>query len=163
MTCRATCSAARADPLADLPLASAPALFGVTLLITEVASSLGILIGATCFDGERATTIAILYMVFVMCAGGYFVNLNHLPMWVGSLRYTSFWYYAMGLFVAFALPTHEDREAFASNHTLSRYSFSRWSWDGHAWYDVAALLGFVVVQRVLSFIALKRSKKLQFR
>ena len=150
-------------PLADLPLASAPTLFGVTLLITEVATGTGTLIGATCFDGDRATTIAILYMVFVMCAGGYFVNLNHLPGWVGALRYTSFWYYAMGLFVAFALPTDTDRVAFAANHTLSRYSFSKWSWDGHAGFDVAALFGFVLAQRVLSFIALKCSKKLQFR
>ena len=102
-------------------------------------------------------------MVFVMCAGGYFVNLNHLPTWVGALRYTSFWYYAMGLFVAFALPTNEDRAAFAANQTLSKYSFSRWSWDGRAEYDVAALCGFVLVQRVLSFVALKCSKKLQFR
>ena len=102
-------------------------------------------------------------MVFVMCAGGYFVNLNHLPGWVGALRYTSFWYYAMGLFVALALPTVEDRDAFATNHTLSRYSFSRWTWDGHAGYDVAALLCFVLVQRVLGFVALKCSKKLQFR
>ena len=101
-------------------------------------------------------------MVFVMCAGGYFVNLKNLPEWVGGLRYVSFWYYAMGLFVAYALPTADDRAAFAANHTLAHYSFSRWSWDGTPGYDVAALLCFVLVQRVLSFVALKCSKKLQF-
>lgn len=147
-------------PLADLPLQSAPTLFAVTLLNTEVATGIGTLIGAVFFDRERATTIAILYMVFVMCAGGYFVNLRNMPAWVSYLRYSSFWYYSMGLFVAFALPTAADRAAFAS--ALSRYSFSGWSWDGHPGYDVAALLGFVLVQRVLSFVALKCSKKLQF-
>ena len=38
----------------------------------------------------------------------------------------------MGLFSAYALPTAADRAAFAANHTLDRYSFSPWSWGGHA-------------------------------
>ena len=30
----------------------------------------------------------------------------------------------------------KDRAAFGRNHTLSKYSFSSWSWNGHAEYDV---------------------------
>lgn len=158
-------------PLAALPAASSLTLFGITLLNTEVAASLGTLIGATFFDRDRATTVAIVYMVFVMCAGGFFIDLATLPSylsWLASVRYASFWYYSLGLFAAFALPTDADRMAWPSEgsgeslSTLERYSFSRWSWDGEAWKDVLMLLAFVLVHRVAAFVALKTSKKLQF-
>ena len=135
----------------------------IVLLNVEVAASLGALIGAAFFDRDKATTVAIVYMVFVMCAGGYFINLNEAPHWLSNLRYTSFWYYSMGLFTAYALPTHADRVAFSANGTLARYSFSPWSWDGTPQWDVLALLGFALVQRVLAFLVLKFSKKLEFK
>jgi len=133
------------------------------MLIAEVAKATGILITALCLDRDRATTIAILYMVFVMCAGGYFVNLASLPSWLGWLRYTSFWYYAIGLFSAYALPTGHDRATFVANGTLERYSFSTWTWDGHPERDIIVLVALALVQHALALVALKHSKQLQFR
>ena len=78
-------------PLSAMPLTQCPTLFGIVLLNVEVAASLGALIGAK--DRDEATTVAIVYMVFVMCAGGYFINLDVAPKWVGYCRYVSFWYF----------------------------------------------------------------------
>ncbi len=36
---------------------------------------------------RRATTLAIVVMCFVMCAGGYFVNMLALPVWLRWLRW----------------------------------------------------------------------------
>ena len=157
-------------PLAALPISGIMPLFGITLLNTEVAASLGGLIGALLFDRDRATTVAIVYMVFVMCAGGYFINLASLPAWLASLRYVSFWYYSLGLFAAAALPTDADRAAWPTTSegsgdaqtTIERYSFSHWSWEGQAWKDALVLLGFVLLHRIAAFVALKTTKKLQF-
>ena len=149
-------------PLSAMPLTQCPTLFGIVLLNVEVAASLGALIGASFFDRDEATTVAIVYMVFVMCAGGYFINLDVAPKWVGYCRYVSFWYYSMGLFVAYALPTDTDRSAFVTNHTLAKYSFSPWSWEGHPERDVAVLIGFALLHRVSAFFVLLNSKKLEF-
>jgi len=156
-------------PLAALPAQEVVPLFGIILLNTEVATSLGAMIGALFFDRDRATTVAIVYMVFVMCAGGYFINLADMPPWIAALRYVSFWYYSLGLFAAYALPTQADRDAWPvssgsgeAETTLERYSFSQWSWEGDWWKDVLVLLGFILGHRLCAFLALKTSKKLQF-
>mmetsp|Transcript_46243 Transcript_46243/g.121242 ORF Transcript_46243/g.121242 Transcript_46243/m.121242 type:complete len:573 (+) Transcript_46243:376-2094(+) len=168
-------------PLAALPAGQVTPLFGIVLLNTEVATSLGALISALVFDRDQATTLAIVYMVFVMCAGGYFINLAHMPLWIASMRYVSFWYYSLGLFVAFALPTAADRAAWPTTAgggegsgsgsgsgdvegppTLERYSFSTWSWEGEWYYDVLVLLGFALLHRVGAYLALITSKKLRF-
>ena len=31
------------------------------------------------------------------CSGGYFVNMLDLPIWLQWIRFTSFWYYVLGL------------------------------------------------------------------
>ena len=97
-----------------------------------------------------------------VCAGGYFINLANVAPWIGSLRYISYWYYTLALFVANALPTDEDRAAFDESHTLDRYSFSKWSFEGHQEWDVLVLVGFGLVHRVLGYLALCASKKLRF-
>ena len=150
-------------PLAWLPPTALASCFGVILLNVEVSASLGSLIAASLFDSSKAITVAICYMCFCMCAGGYFVNLANVPQWVGYLRYASFWYYSLALFTSNALPTDGDREAFDKAGTLDHYSFSSWSFDGHPEWDVLVLLGFAVVHRVGAYSALCTSSKLRFR
>ena len=162
-------------PLAALPAAQAPLVFSIILLNVEVSTSLGGLLGAMLFDREKATVVAIVYMVYVMCAGGFFVNLNNLPPWLGWVRFTSFWYYSMGLVVAAALPTAADRDAFtmpingsgtscgtAGSSTLDNYSFSKSAWDGHWELEVSVLAALAVTQRLLTLVVLRTSKALQF-
>ena len=92
------------------------------------------------------------------------VNLNRAAHWLTYLKYTSFWYYSLGLYSALALPTGADRAAYmGANGTLSRYSFSTWAWDGNAGYDVAVLLALAAAQRLAAFVVLKHTKKLQFK
>ena len=107
-------------------------------------------------------TVTICTMVFIMCAGGYFLNLTHAAPWLAVARYLSFWYYSFGLFLANALPTQDDKSAF--NTTLERYSFSTWTYDEGKWYlDVVVLLGFAVGQRTLACTALAFSRQLRFK
>lgn len=96
------------------------------------------------------------------CTRRYFVDLRTAPAWLAPLRFTSFWYYTLGFFLAYALPTTTDRADFAANGTLSRYAFSRWSWDGTPQYDVLVLLGFALAHRLLAYVLLRFSNKLRF-
>ena len=52
--------------------------------------------------------------------------------------------------------------AYAANHTLDRYSFSKWAWEGHPERDVGVLLGFALTHRLIAFFVLKYSKQLRF-
>ena len=149
-------------PLTWLPFPSVPALFAIVLLNVEVSTSVGTVIASVLFDAGKAVTCAICYMVFVMCAGGYFINMHHVPPWVGDFRYASYWYYSMGLFLSNALPTKHDRDAFEAAGTLDRYSFSAFSFEGRWGYDVLVLLGFALGHRILAYVALCNSKKLRF-
>ena len=149
-------------PMTRMSLECILPLFAVVLLTCQVASSAGALITSAVFDRARATTIAIVYMFFVMCSGGYFVNLHRMPAWVASFRFVSFWYYMLGLAVTVALPTEEDRKDYVSNATLSKYSFSEWSWHGYMEYDIAVMVGFAVVQRILTYFVLVNSSALKF-
>ena len=103
------------------------------------------------------------------------MNLNNLPPWLGWVRFTSFWYYSMGLVVAAALPTAADRDAFtmpingsgtscgtAGSSTLDNYSFSKSAWDGHWELEVSVLAALAVTQRLLTLVVLRTSKALQF-
>jgi len=149
-------------PMAAMPPESVATLFGVNLLNVEVASSLGYFIAASFFDRTKATTCAIVAMVFVMCAGGYFVDLTgpNMPPLLSYLRYTSFWYYSLGLWMHYALPADADAAAFAEE--LRNFSFSSFSADGRPEVDVLALIGQAALARFAAYIVLRRSRKLEF-
>ena len=117
-------------------------LFAVALLNTEVATGIGTLI-APLFD-ERATTIAILYVVFIMCAGGYFVNLRN--MRVGELPALLELLVLLDGSLCRLCATHRCRPRRIC-HALTVFFGMGWMATR---YDVAALLGFVLVQRVRS-------------
>eukprot|EP00966_Prymnesium_polylepis_P028836 668581-Prymnesium_polylepis.1 len=73
-----------------------------------------------------------------MCAGGYFVDMLSLPEGLRWIRFTSFWYYTLGLWARFAIPDPADRVSNSTiTTTLQGYSFSPWSWDGHPGWDVS--------------------------
>jgi len=151
-------------PLVAMPLCSVPALFGITLLNVEVSNAMGVAIAAALFDEQKAITCAIMLMVYNMCAGGFFINMASLPPWLQWCRYTSSWYYTLGLWTRYALPAEADRAEDTAVMQLlhSRYTFSDWSWRGHPERDVGMLLLFAVSARLLAYIFLRCSKKLRF-
>ena len=69
----------RAPSFADLAPSPAP----------QVSNAWASLISVTLFDQQKATVVAIVFMVFVMCAAGFFVNLLELPEPLPDIRITS--------------------------------------------------------------------------
>ena len=105
--------------------------------------------------------VAIVFMCFVMCSAGYFVDMQKLPQPLPNIRYVSYWYYTMGLWTAYATP-EELREDPELQRALERFSFSRWAWDGNPWADVGVLVGMAMALRCTAYTVLRLSKKLLF-
>lgn len=144
-------------PIAAMPLSRAPALYCITMLNYEVFTALGNLCAALVFDSDRARVITTVVMVFMMLAGGFFVNLAdpRLPAWLSSLHHLSFQGYTFGLYVRNAL-TVDEYEAFAT--TISRYSFSKLPTP----VNVCVLGGIATAMRFLGYLVVLRSKALKF-
>jgi hypothetical protein len=131
-------------------------------------------------------TVMIIMMVYLMCAGGFFIDLTEQPWYISWLRFTSYWYYALGLLMEVLLPydtkVHRDHDddggsggggsdgdgsagSQNSHHegalreALDSYSFSLdWSAGGNA----LALALFGVAFRLVAYFALKYTSKLRF-
>ena len=142
-------------PMTRMSLECIPPLFAVVLLTCQVAGA-GALITSAVFDRACYDYCDRLY-VLRHVPGGYFVNLHRMPAWVASFRFVSFWYYMLGLAVTVALPTEEDRKDYVSNATLSKYSFSEWSWHGYMECDIAVVV-LRGVQRILTYFVLVNRK-----
>ena len=144
-------------PIAAMPLAVAPRLYCITMLNYETFLALGNLIAALVFDGDQARIIVVVVMVFMMLAGGFFVNLSdpRLPEWLSSVQYVSIQHYTFGLYVRNAL---SDAEYAAFGPTLKNYSFSQ----EVTLVNAAVLAGVAGVLRSLAFLQIRFTKKLQF-
>ena len=96
-------------------------------------------------------------MVYCMCCGGFFIDMEQQPGAISWVRFTSYWYYSMGLFAKVALlpydTPHHDMRA-----EIDTYSFSTLSLR----MDVAVLVAYGTAFRVLTYLFLKCSRKLRF-
>eukprot|EP01065_Artemidia_motanka_P053419 TRINITY_DN98_c0_g1_i2.p1 TRINITY_DN98_c0_g1~~TRINITY_DN98_c0_g1_i2.p1 ORF type:complete len:646 (+),score=226.29 TRINITY_DN98_c0_g1_i2:78-1940(+) len=141
-------------PMAGLPAQYAVQMFLAVQLVAQVAAAFSTFIGVLVFDEGKAIVAGIIFMMFTMCTGGFFVDVSKLPTWIGALRYVSFWYYALGLFMHFALKPHDNFPPEA----LSKHSFS----DLDQGWNVLALLVNILVLRVLAYVCLVFTKKTSF-
>ena len=141
----------RAPSPADLAPSPAP----------QVSNAWASLISVTLFDQQKATVVAIVFMVFVMCAAGFFVNLLELPEPLPDIRFTSYWYYTLGLWTNYAIPA-TDRARPEVQEALARFSFSRWSWEGAPLADAGVLLGMALTLRCVAYVILRNTKNLEF-
>ena len=91
-----------------------------------------------------------------MCAGGFFLDLTQQPLFISWVRFSSFWYYAIGLMLRIVEPY--DSTGSLEDAAEDGYSFSTWSGPANA----AMVFGFGAIFRVAAYLALKTSKKLKF-
>lgn len=144
-------------PMAALPAMVVIQVFLIIALNIQLCSSLSMLISAICMDGDSAISTAIIVMVFQMCAGGYFADMRLLPIWIGWLRYVSFYYYTFGAVLRLLLVEPYGGEGL-HQEALSKYSFSEL---GYFW-EVVALLTMSAAMRMATYIQLRFTKQLKF-
>jgi len=144
-------------PLVGLPIMSLPATYAVTLLHSWVSTSLAVALSAIVFDTERTTTVLIIIMVYLMCCGGFFIDMNGQPVAISWVRFTSYWYYACGLFLKIiALPY--DNQSKDIHKEIHSYSFSTFS----IMTDIFILCSWGIAFRLIAYIGLKTSRKIRF-
>lgn len=143
-------------PMAGLPLQVVVQTFLFVALNIQVCSSLSMFISAYCMDQEAAISVAIVVMVFQMCAGGYFADMRLLPVWIGWVRFTSPYFYSFGaiLRLLVAVPFGEDLH----KEAIAKYSFS----DMGYFWEVVIMCGISIGLRVLTYLQLRFTKKLKF-
>ena len=144
-------------PMVAVPRSCFAAVYGAALLVSWVSQSLSNAISAAVFKTDHATTVVIIAMVYCMCCGGFFIDMAQQPGAISWVRFTSYWYYSMGLFAKVALlpydTPHHDMRA-----EIDTYSFSTLSLR----MDVAVLVAYGTAFRVLTYLFLKCSRKLRF-
>ena len=115
---------------------------------------LGILAG---HHHDSVMTSLIVLMVYMMCAGGFFIDLTKQPEYIAVLRFSSYWFYSMGALINIVEEDAETSDG-AIATALEDYSFSSWSTASNLW----ALFLYGVVMRILAYIFLKTSSKIKF-
>ncbi|EIE22543.1 hypothetical protein COCSUDRAFT_16269, partial [Coccomyxa subellipsoidea C-169] len=97
-----------------------------TMLVTLVAQSFGLLIGATVMEAKTAQTVTAVIMLTMMLVGGFYVTT--IPVWIAWLKYLSFIYYGYNL--------------------LLKIEYN-WLWE------LLVLFGWLVFFRFLIYVALR--------
>lgn len=143
-------------PMAAMPFGVLPQVFIFVAANIQVAASMSMFISIWCMDEDTAIASAIVVMVFMMCAGGYFADMRLLPWWISWVRYTSFYYYTFGatLRLMLAGPYGEA----VHQEALGHYSFSELGYTA----ELLALFLMAAFYRVVAFFKLRYTKKLQF-
>lgn len=143
-------------PMASMPWSVLVQVYFLIALNIQVCSAMSMLISAVCMDPDTAISVAIVVMVFAMCAGGYFADMTSLPAWIGWVRLTSPYYYIFGAIMRVMLvgPFSEELHAQA----LDGYSFSDLGYTA----EVIVLCSMWLIFRLAALIQLKFSKKLRF-
>mmetsp|Transcript_24843 Transcript_24843/g.44174 ORF Transcript_24843/g.44174 Transcript_24843/m.44174 type:complete len:86 (+) Transcript_24843:264-521(+) len=81
------------------------------------------------------------------------------PAFIGWCRYTSYWYYSLGLYTSVAVVPYDDDDLHRMTEALDDYSFSEWSDTT----NMLVLLGYGFVCRLLGYLFLKFSSKTKFK
>ena len=94
-------------------------------------------------------------MVGAMAAGGYFVDLTRAPPAIAWVRYTSSWYYALGLLYRAICPDLDGAhlDALTAPYSVSPLGVAA---------DVFAMLLYTALCRLIMYAALKTTSKLKF-
>eukprot|EP00930_Biecheleria_cincta_P031926 TRINITY_DN22140_c0_g1_i1.p1 TRINITY_DN22140_c0_g1~~TRINITY_DN22140_c0_g1_i1.p1 ORF type:complete len:627 (+),score=95.32 TRINITY_DN22140_c0_g1_i1:127-2007(+) len=143
-------------PLAGMPWQALPQAFLLIALNIQVSSAMSLLISAIFMDPDTGIAAAVMVMVAQMCAGGYFADMRKLPWFISWIRYTSFYFYTYGAITRLTIkePFGED----LLEQALRKHSFSEL---GYFW-EVVCLAGMSILFRLLSYLQLRSTKKLQF-
>ncbi|KAK9826122.1 hypothetical protein WJX81_005488 [Elliptochloris bilobata] len=144
-----------------------------TMLVTLVAQSLGLLIGATVMDAKLAQTVAAVLALTMMLVGGFY--LANIPAWIAWLKYLSFVYFGYNLLLkaeyhgrtlfdcsgqnpphAWAQPSCSAVPPGGLQEKLHlQVNTEEWPWEA------LALLGFLALFRICIYFALRRNTVLR--
>jgi len=105
--------------------------------------------------------VMVISMVYFMCSGGYFIDITSQPSWVSWVRYTSYWYYSMGLFFEAQVHGFGSSTSFGKElreTVREEYSFSTLP----VLSNIAAMFAYGAVFRLLAYYFLCTSKRLKF-
>jgi len=136
-----------------------------TLLSVLAGESIGLLVGTTFFDMEKGMVAMTVTSLALMVAGGFFVR--NLPFWMHWLKFLSPFKYAYDSSVqlVFNRPIPCDGSAVLAvcgNSTTGSATPAQvieyLGVQGSIGMNVGCLLGFFVVCRMLSFLALRTKK-----
>mmetsp|Transcript_48439 Transcript_48439/g.135980 ORF Transcript_48439/g.135980 Transcript_48439/m.135980 type:complete len:342 (-) Transcript_48439:971-1996(-) len=145
-------------PMVGLPFSILPAIYGITIINAWVSASISTMLMCLIFDGDLVMKVLIVVFVYCMSAGGFFINMAEQPAYIGWARYTSYWYYSLGLYTSVAITPFDDDDQHRMSGALDSYSFSDWS-DAT---NLLILVTYGVVCRVLAYVFLKFSSKIKF-
>ncbi|KAI3818338.1 hypothetical protein L1987_12143 [Smallanthus sonchifolius] len=135
--------------------------FVLTVLIilfnVLVSQGLGLALGAILMDLKQASTLSSVIMFVFLLAGGYYIQ--HIPPFVGWLKYFSFSYYCYKLLVEVQYSENEVYDCPMDIHCrVLDFPGIKYLGIGHLWWDVVALGVMLVGYRLLAYVALRMSK-----
>ncbi|XP_045612633.1 uncharacterized protein E23 [Procambarus clarkii] len=145
-------------------------LLFMLLLNTLVAQSVGLLIGAVCYDLQVGITIAAIFTLFTQLFGGYLAN--RIPPWLVWAKYLSMVHYAFqnmniiqftyGMKISCStensrfnscveiLPSDGDSHSIPINEILAERGEPL-----PLWVNTAILVGFMIAVRFLTYVMLR--------
>ncbi|CAL1270155.1 unnamed protein product [Larinioides sclopetarius] len=140
--------------------------WGILLLSILVSQSVGLFIGAICYDARKGPVICSLYSLPTILFGGYFVS--SIPYWLSWLRYTSTVNYAFNAMqiVEFVYGNPIICAAEKSIYDACRVGNATFIPPSNIiktgedpvfclWIDILMLIFHLILFRVLSYLALK--------
>jgi ABC-type multidrug transport system permease subunit len=142
-------------PLVGLPAAAFPGMFVAILLISWTSTSLAIMVGSMFSNDQNVVSIMTVVICLWEAAGGFFVDLKTQPQWISWIRFTSYFYYGMGLVVQSVIPFY-DRESLDKG--IEGYSFSL---DVSAFTNALVLVFFCFLFRITGYIFLVTNRKMK--
>eukprot|EP00052_Salpingoeca_macrocollata_P002474 m.30691 g.30691 ORF g.30691 m.30691 type:complete len:648 (+) comp12321_c0_seq1:96-2039(+) len=137
------------------------ALYGIVLLVTMAAEGVAYSVSAFARDSQHAGAITPLFIIIPILFGGFFINLDLVPVFLHWLSYVSFVRYGFQLIMQ---QQFQDRslelECSSSdlfcprsgNALLEFYSLNGQEW----WENLLILLAFVLFNRLVGFLILLR-------
>jgi len=138
------------------------------LLVTLVAQTWGMLIGAGVMDVQKAQTIMSILTLAFMLVGGFFVR--DVPVWVDWIKYVSFiwWAFNLVLKIEFNGRDFEDCGGFGDESEKSECEPVEDLGDAlnlpsdpndAVWSDVVVLFAMLVAGRVIIYYILKQKTR----
>ncbi|KAK9829866.1 hypothetical protein WJX72_008345 [[Myrmecia] bisecta] len=137
------------------------------MLVTLVAQSFGLLVGATVMQPKTAQTIVAVSMLAFMLVGGFYVSA--IPVWISWLKYLSFVYFGYNLLIkiefggrtiydcggADVADPQQHPELCHPVPSLQQALHLQESPDAWPW-EVLVLLGYLLFWRCMIYVALRR-------
>ncbi|KAF4520802.1 hypothetical protein B566_EDAN002380, partial [Ephemera danica] len=117
--------------------------FGICLLVSFLAESIGLLLGS-CLNQVNGTFIGAYSTALWIMLAGFLLFYDHTPPWLRWLHFTSYMHYA---FEALAITQYGYPRKLLEEMSLT---------EGNFWPDVAILVSMVLVLRACAYWGLRR-------